>query len=510
MVKVKGNRWLLSAVAAGSMIAAIGCEAVGGVDLNGAVASMYDVQSSEGTMNLRWDIAGDAADAEGDRILQAFGSGAIVVTEMLQEDAQTLSMEGEIQLPKGNLPFSFYMNEDELVVDVEGAVKPFKLDLTSTFGAEASADLPFDASQLSDVLQQDAGREAVKKLIAYVASHVPNPASTTVGTTTETIDGATKTLAKVTMEADFEELLGMLATAIGNVASDEAGLKELIGSLYDTLKPVLGELTGASEDPFMSQLMDNKTLMVELIYTSLAPELQSLAEELQSSATEEMELPFSADSGLKVELLLDGAQPAGMNVGLVLEPAEGEADGLESIRIELESRWWNVNGDVDAKTYVGAAADFPLDAKPRDRLDNIEKDSLLYDILKNDLRATRHAFDMYMGENASVPDGVSPYIKGAGTTMVPVRYVSEQLDATVGWDGATQTITIADAEEGITIEMVVGKTTATVNGQETALPEAPEIINQSTFVPIAFITKALGGKAEWNGSLGIVTITKEF
>jgi hypothetical protein len=92
--------------------------------------------------------------------------------------------------------------------------------------------------------------------------------------------------------------------------------------------------------------------------------------------------------------------------------------------------------------------------------------------------------------------------------MVPVRYVSEQLDADVNWAGKTSTITIMDSAEGITIVMKIGSKTALVNGQEQVLPESPELVFGSTFVPIAFITKALGGTAVWNA--GVVTITKEF
>jgi len=86
--------------------------------------------------------------------------------------------------------------------------------------------------------------------------------------------------------------------------------------------------------------------------------------------------------------------------------------------------------------------------------------------------------------------------------------VSEQLDADVVWNNKDQSITVTDG--GTTIRMTVGDKNATVNGETVLLPEAPELINQSTFVPIAFITRALGGEPSWDGTIGIVTITKEF
>jgi hypothetical protein len=42
---------------------------------------------------------------------------------------------------------------------------------------------------------------------------------------------------------------------------------------------------------------------------------------------------------------------------------------------------------------------------------------------------------------------VAPYIDEGGRTLVPARAVAESLDATVGWDEATQTVTITQADE---------------------------------------------------------------
>jgi len=508
-LKRMGKRGLLSLMAAGSMLTAIGCEAVGGVDVNQAVVAMYDVKSMESSATVEWEFKGNpSGGAEAAKVAAALGAGRIVIDELLQEDTQTMSAIGAIELSKGDIPFALYIEGQTMVLDIEGTKQPFELDFAALAGANASAGMPFDSSMLSDTLAQEAGQQLLKDIVSYFLGHMTNPEDTTVGTVSETIDGASKTLTKVSAKADFEELVVLASGALASIAADEEGLKALISSLYETLKPIIAESMGGAEDPVLKNMLNNKTLMVELIYSQIAPLLQTASEDLNAMTAEEM--PFSANSGVTAELLLDGVQPAGLNLELYAEPTEGEGDGLESVRLAFETRWWNVNGDVDAKSYDGATAPFPIDAKPRQRLANIEPQSLLYDILKNDLKVTRHSFDMYMGANASVPDGISPYIKGAGTTMVPVRYVSEQLDATVDWNGAAQSITIKDAEAGIEIVMKIGDRKATVNGAAQTLPEAPELVEGATFVPIAFITKALGGAASWNGELGIVTIEKEF
>ncbi|TLS53365.1 copper amine oxidase N-terminal domain-containing protein [Paenibacillus antri] len=508
MIRI-GKRGLLSIAAAGSMLGLIGCEAVGGVDVNRAVADMLDVKSSEGTLSLAWEIEAESkGNAEADRLADVFGSGAIVVTELLQEGQGTASMEGTIELSKGDIPFRMFVDEASMVLDVEGAKQPFELELNGFAGAGASGMLGGD--MLPGALSGEAGQTAVSEIVTYILGHVPNPERTKLGSTTATIDGQSKSLATVTAEVGFEELTELVSTAVSAMLEDEAGLKAFIGTLYDALKPSLTEMAKESADPILKIALNNKALAVEFLYGQVAAALEGFAAELEADGALGSDL--TPESGATLALLLDGAKPAGLDVGLYLEPATDAADGVGAIRIDVESRWWNANGAVKAKTIEGTAAPFPTEVKPRERLANVESGSLLYDILKNDLRITRHSFDMIMGANASVPDGVSPYIKGAGTTMVPVRYVSEQLDAKVAWDGATSTITIKDDVDGVTIVMKVGSKSATVNGVAQSLPEAPEIVasTNSTFVPIGFITVALGGEKGWDPASGTVTITKEF
>ena len=508
-MKRRTKRGLLSIAAAGSMIGLIGCESIGGVDVNGAIAALVDVQSSEGTLSLSWDVAGEnTGDAKADRLAALFGSGAIVVNEVLQEDRDTASLEGTIELSKGDIPFALYVDGDTMLLDVEGARKPFKLDTPALGGADAGALLGGDA--LSEALSGDAGRQATRDILKYALGHVPNPADAKLGTTTATIDGAAKSLTTVSANVGVDELLELVSTAAAEIAADEEGLRELLGAVYDALKPTLEELAEESDEPLLKLAVKNKALAVQYFQGQIVSMLDGLTAEPEAAGW--FGTALTPESGATFELLLDGAKPAGLDVSVYVEPATDAADGFGAMRFDIESRWWNVGGDVKAKPIAGEGAPFPTDVKPRERLSNVESDSLLYDILKNDLRINRHSFELSMGGDAGVPDGVSPYIKGAGTTMVPVRYVSEQLDATVSWDAATSTITIKDAVEGTTIVMKIGSKSATVNGVAQSLPEAPEIIasTNSTFVPIGFITLALGGEKAWDPERGIVTIAKEF
>ena len=100
----------------------------------------------------------------------------------------------------------------------------------------------------------------------------------------------------------------------------------------------------------------------------------------------------------------------------------------------------------------------------------------------------------------------APVVKN-DTTLVGFRSILETLGATVGWDEATQTVTAE--RDGTTILLVIGSTQAYVNGQEKTLLTAPEIINDSTMIPVRFISEQLGMKVDWDEANQLVSVTEQ-
>ena len=92
-------------------------------------------------------------------------------------------------------------------------------------------------------------------------------------------------------------------------------------------------------------------------------------------------------------------------------------------------------------------------------------------------------------------------------TMLPARFVAENLGATVGWDGPTQKVTIKT--DTTTIEMFIGKSEAYVNGIAVTLDSAPFIHGNRTYTPVRFIAENLGATVEWQGDYKQAIITKK-
>lgn len=91
-------------------------------------------------------------------------------------------------------------------------------------------------------------------------------------------------------------------------------------------------------------------------------------------------------------------------------------------------------------------------------------------------------------------------------TMLPVRFVAEALGATVGWDGNTSTVTVtSDTTE---IKIVIGAANATVNGQSIALDSPAFIENSRTYLPVRFVAENLGASVEWVAATNTAILTK--
>lgn len=88
-------------------------------------------------------------------------------------------------------------------------------------------------------------------------------------------------------------------------------------------------------------------------------------------------------------------------------------------------------------------------------------------------------------------------------TLVPIRFISENLNAVVNWDGNSQTITITQGKN--TIKMVIGNTTYQLNGESRTMDTAPKISNDRTLVPIRVISESFGKKVFYDRGLIIIS-----
>ncbi|WP_135557767.1 copper amine oxidase N-terminal domain-containing protein [Paenibacillus cymbidii] len=98
---------------------------------------------------------------------------------------------------------------------------------------------------------------------------------------------------------------------------------------------------------------------------------------------------------------------------------------------------------------------------------------------------------------------VTPVIRG-GSTLLPIAPIIEQLGGTTTWTGSERKVTITLGDN--TIELWIDQTTASVNGTKKESTVAPTIINGRTMIPVRFVTENLGATIRWDGDSQLVMI----
>jgi len=100
---------------------------------------------------------------------------------------------------------------------------------------------------------------------------------------------------------------------------------------------------------------------------------------------------------------------------------------------------------------------------------------------------------------------VSPVVMN-GRTLVPMRDIFEALGATVNYNSLTRGI--AAQRDNTNVNLQIGSRAALVNNQPVTLEQAPLVTRGSTLVPLRFVSEALGATVNWNGSQQLVSINQ--
>lgn len=83
-----------------------------------------------------------------------------------------------------------------------------------------------------------------------------------------------------------------------------------------------------------------------------------------------------------------------------------------------------------------------------------------------------------------------------GTTLVPLRAVAEALGLDITWDDPTDTVVVK--KDNFFVELVIGSDKAKTPGGVKTLSQCPVIINGRTMVPLRFIAEEMGLTVLWN------------
>ncbi|WP_018758013.1 stalk domain-containing protein [Paenibacillus terrigena] len=112
----------------------------------------------------------------------------------------------------------------------------------------------------------------------------------------------------------------------------------------------------------------------------------------------------------------------------------------------------------------------------------------------------------FNGETIQLNNGV---IIQNGQAFIPLRSVFEKIGAEIGWDMATKISTLEqkNADPAVSIRIDFRSGEVTKNGEKVTLLNKPFVLQSTAYLPLRFISEALGAKVEWNQEVGKIVIS---
>lgn len=98
----------------------------------------------------------------------------------------------------------------------------------------------------------------------------------------------------------------------------------------------------------------------------------------------------------------------------------------------------------------------------------------------------------------------NPPVTESDRTLVPMRFLFEQLGAEVEWDAETETATATNINRAVTF--AINDTTATVNGSAATMDVPARLIGDKTYVPLRFLSEELGYTVKWDEDTRMATV----
>ncbi|MDR6719310.1 copper amine oxidase N-terminal domain-containing protein [Paenibacillus sp. 2003] len=493
------------------MVVLTGCQAVGGVDVGKAMANGASIKSGESrqSMNINIEPAKEFATEKDLEMIELINSISLDIDQAKMKDAKTASIKGTLSMEGTKLPFHMSMNESQLVIDLDGAQKPLYISLDTFQDAQA---LPMvDTKALEKQLE-----ELSPKLFSFVLKHLSNPKNISVTPVQETVNGEALSLSKLHLEVSGEEMLAMVKPFLTSISKDEQGLKDLIGDLYDVFYPVLeavNEVEGGGDETLNSIVPESKDEAVASLYAIIKVGLDSMLvnydQELNNllNETPEFKTVFGTDTKLKMDFYLDSKLDIRkQNFELKVALPASEDLPVNSVTVSGDSEQWNIGGTVavDEVDVSGGVLDLMKDdITPGQMLRNFDSNSLAYQLLKDEAGITSKSVVLFPD------DEYAGAITVKNTTFVPLRYVSEELDAEVKWTKGSNQIVVIDDITGDEIVLTVGSKKATVAGKEVTMVESAYVGKDGkTYVPLRFVAESLGATVDKEQETGWIYIDR--
>lgn len=476
----RGIRWLVLLMTLALVLG--GCQAVGGVDLdklliNGMKQTAYQAKQTV-TIDLNLPDVGE------EPLLNLFRSIKIDMTDIRSKDVNNMSARGSIQIGNGSIPFLAVVKDEVMLWQLEGLTRPLLIQEDEWLAEDEELLGMFDPYMMQNLQET---------VLPNVIKHLPNPQRLTVDRATEAVNGEMLELWRVHAEISGTEIPALIKAFVDGLLSDPESLA-VIADVY--VQAALGmdasELFGMDVTP-----------LIQMMLAELSAELD------EALASEEVAFLFTDNNYIRMDLYVDNdlnLRKSNLELAIDLPETPSNAD----IKVTVATEIWNVGGNIVLEE-ISADGAIDINAPDADKqfLLSLDRQSPLFHFLVNELRINQTQIVMPVSPGLPQPGEVRPFIDPAtSSTMVPVRYVTEELDAEVHWNGETRQVTIIDIWSGKTIVLTIDSNIAVVDGVPVELTAKAQLYNGTTYVPVRFIMEQFGTTVHWDQETWTVIISR--
>jgi hypothetical protein len=357
----KSLKLVLASVASATLLIT-GCASVSNINVSKALLNSLTMHSYESQSDITLKLFSDETKSDSQyqkNILQVFNN-AKIKSHTIVQDGEHFSMDGTLVLEKGSVPFKLSATPEQFVLVLDNAKTPIVIK---------------NKNSQNQIL-------AIRNNIASeVVEHLPNPKNINVSNSQENINGESLSLTKIHSEMYGNEIPDLFGAFVKSLVTDKECLKAVLIQL--------NELNGiySPSDKLSAEELDQN---FEQYYMDLNQQAVELQSELD---TFKKDTGFDNNTYLKTDIYVDNSLKARKITAdlSVREPDTskytGSFRGFEVISTDVVTKV-NESVTADEIKVTGDSLDGEK-VTPKDLLSTLDsKNSVLYDVLKNDVKIT--------------------------------------------------------------------------------------------------------------------------
>jgi len=491
---MKTCKWLAMCMAA-VLVLLTGCQSIGGLDVTKVMKKQLDINSYEAqqTMSIHFEPASGKLRDDDTAMMKAFNDAQLTV-QVKAQDAQRISMSGKLKVASDEVPFTIGWKDNRMALKLEGAKSP--IVISNDMNTQLLSTVQPASKQL---------KAFTESTITLFGKHAPNPQNASVKQVTEQIMGQSLPLSQLHIEFGGNELVPWVKQLLQSALKDEEGMKAWfmeMGKWYvPMLTAALSQAAPEMEGEVPDMLKDGEAFGLSA-YKMFKEQLPSIISQLDQGyeawvkSNPDAAVLLGPDTKLVLDLYADQeSNIRKLNASLAIAVPASAGAPFKKVTINQSTEYSNLNGNVkvDDVDFSSSVSLTDPEMTPGKWLRHFDPSSVAHKWLKQvgvTKKWTTIPVSTTNYDDWFYDDMALPYTK-SGTMMVPLRFITEEFDAKLKWEGKTK-LTITDDITGAVAELTMNSKQAKVGGQTLVMPLAPEVKDGQLYVPLRSLSQMLG------------------